>query len=89
MLSLGTAQVMLGLALGSYDQRRHIPGHLFFKALVAAPGLVQLLYLVPLYRAVQGRQHHGLAWGLCVGASFVALANGALLWVNHLVSHVD
>jgi hypothetical protein len=47
MLSLGTAQVMLGLALGSYDQRRHIPGHLFFKALVAAPGLVQLLYLVP------------------------------------------
>ena len=88
-VSLGVATIALGVALASYDQRRHIPGHFLHYALVMAPGLVQLVYLVPLYRAVRRRQHLGFAWGLCVGASLVVLANGALLWVNHLLSQMD
>ncbi len=45
---LGVATVALGVALASHDQRRHIPGHFFQYAFSMAPGLVQLVYLVPL-----------------------------------------
>jgi hypothetical protein len=89
-VSLGVAIMVLGLSLASYDaQRRHIPGHVLYEALIMLPGLAQLAYLVPLYRALQRRQHLRVAWGLCVGGSLVVVANGALLWLNHLLSRMD
>jgi len=86
---LGIATMALGVALWSYDQRRHIPGHFLYTALFAAPGLVQVLYVVPLCRAALRRGHRGFGWGLWVGASFVALANGALVWMDHVLSQMD
>lgn len=86
----GVAAIAVGVALATYDQqRRHIPGHLLYEALIMLPGLVQLGYLVPLYRAAQRRSHSSFAWGLCVGGGLVVVANGALLWLNHLLSRMD
>jgi hypothetical protein len=89
-VGLGVAVMALGLSLSTYDeQRHHIPGHLLYNALIMLPGLAQLCYLVPLYRGVQRRQHQAFAWGLCVEGSLVIVANGALLWLNHLFSRMD
>jgi hypothetical protein len=89
-VGLGVAVMALGLSLSTYDeQRHHIPGHLLYNALITLPGLAQLCYLVPLYRGVRRRQHRALAWGLCVGGSLVVIANGALLWLNHVLSRMD
>ena len=63
-VSLGVATIALGVALASYDQRRHIPGHFLHYALVMAPGLVQLVYLVPLYRLCCHQTIIGLAMAI-------------------------
>jgi hypothetical protein len=89
-VGLAAAVVMLGLSLASYDeQRRHIPGHVLYYTLVTMPALIQVAYLVPLYRAARRRRCHTFAWGLCVGAGLVVFANGVFVWVGHAISRID
>ncbi|MGE3425043.1 MAG: hypothetical protein AB7N24_23590 [Dehalococcoidia bacterium] len=78
--------VAIGHQLTTYDRERtHIPGHWLYWALMFAPSLVQLAYVIPAWRAARRHQRTTIARGVAVGATVVALVNvaviGLLTWL--------
>jgi hypothetical protein len=85
-IGLGLLLQGTGWAIADFDDhRRHIPGHLVYRSLVVLPGLIQLAYLVPLYRRAHRRQETPFARGLVFGGALIAALNAAfvlLVWTS-------
>lgn len=88
LLAAGCA-FFLGAWIGAIDERHHVPGHVIYRSLMAAPALVQLLYVVPLFRLARRRGVTGLAAGLIVGAVLVGVANAAVMLLLYQMGRVD
>lgn len=76
-----------GFWLATYDaERSHIPGHWFVRALVIAPAIVQLAYMLPVRRALPARGHVMIARGILVGAVAAIIVNlsvvGLVTWMT-------
>jgi hypothetical protein len=79
-VALAGTMFVAGTEIAQVDQQRfHIPGHWVFFALTFAPGLLQLVYVIPLHRLAKHHGLHGFAPGLLVGATLVGAANVAVV----------
>ena len=60
-----------------------------YRTMVVAPGLVQLLYIVPLFGVARRRGPTGLAAGLTVGGVLVGVVNAAAMILLYQMSRSD
>jgi hypothetical protein len=89
-VGLGLLLVRTGWAIADFDdRRRHVPGHLLYRGLIILPGLIQLAYLVPLYRWTRRKKDTSFASGLILGGAIIAAVNAALLMLVLTMSRGD
>lgn len=79
----------LGFWIGVVDERHHVPGHLIHRSMMAVPGLLQLLYIVPLFKLARRRGLGSVARGLAMGSALVCLANAAAWALWYRMSEFD
>jgi hypothetical protein len=89
-VGLGLLLVGTGWAIADFDdRRRHVPGHLLYRSLIVLPGLLQVAYLVPLYRWSRRKRDTAFASGLILGGAIVTAVNAALLMLVLTMSRGD